>query len=168
MPTYDEYAWEPAAELKRLARLDEPWCFYLETEVFLDDGDKSGTVRPAHKPSATRPPFPPLHVISATQPTSKPKPGESATRLAILVAELNAARIRSIRAVGSSFSGDHREESRAVFGLKDSCARELGIRFGQVAIFSWKGPHWSLLACADYKRVDRPWHWEEERPVSNG
>lgn len=161
MPNYEDYPWEPAAELKRLARLDEPWCFYLQTEVYFEAGDKSGTVRPADETTLRRPPLPPLHVISATQPSSEPEPRECAARLAILVKELEADRIKSIRAIGSSFTGDHHEESRAVFGLNNESARELGIRFGQVAIFSWDGPRWSLLACADPKQVHRPWQWTD-------
>jgi hypothetical protein len=165
MNIYEKFLWVPATKLKQLAEEDNPWCFYLETQVYLEGEAMSGIVRPSHEMTRKLPPFKPLHVISATQPVSTPDPEECTARLAILVNELKTAGIKSIRAVGSSFGGDHREESRAVFGLTDSCARNLGIRFGQVAIFSWKGPHWSLLACADDKRVDRPWQWQQ---MSNG
>jgi hypothetical protein len=159
MATYDDFPWTSATDLKRLAQLETPWSYYLKTEVYIEAGNRSGTVRPADAPALKRPPLPSLHVISATQPESDPAPGECAARLAVLVAELQATRIDSIRAVGSSFSGDHQEESRAVFGLTDDAARDLGIRFGQVAIFSWNGPRWSLLACADDRQEHRSWQW---------
>jgi hypothetical protein len=80
--------------------------------------------------------------------------------MAVLDRELQAARLTSIHAIGVSFDGNHREDSRAVFGLDDAYARELGLRFGQVAIFAWRGPRWSLLACATDRQVHRAWRWE--------
>lgn len=53
--------------------------------------------------------------------------------MAVLDRELYAADIVAIPALGSSFDGTHCEESRAVFGLDDSSACQLGQRFGQVA-----------------------------------
>ena len=168
MATYDDFTWVSATELKRFALSEQPWSFYLETEVYLEAGNKSGVVRPADKLELVRPPLGALHVISATQPGAEPDREKDTARLAVLIAELRGAQIETIRAVGSSFSGDHREESRAVFGLTDDTARDLGIRFGQVAIFSWNGPRWSLLACADDRQVHRPWQWTERGPKSQG
>lgn len=102
----------------------------------------------------------PLHVITAVQPESEPESDETIARLGVLDRELHAAGITSIRAVGSSFDGNHREESRAIFGLDDALARRLGRQFGQVAVFAWSGPRWSLLACAADRQTHRRW-WDE-------
>jgi hypothetical protein len=80
----------------------------------------------------------------------------------VLDRELHAAGITSIPAIGSSFDGNHSEESRAVFGLNDASARGLGRRFGQVAVFAWNGPRWSLLACASDRQTHRSWTWQED------
>lgn len=168
-PTVNEYEdlpWTSLAELKDLAIKDSPWNFYLETEVYFETPERAGVVRPVREAGDTDPRWGPLHVISATQPGPDPDPKETATRLAILDRELRESftkPIRWIRAVGSSFDGAHHEESRAVFGLDDDAARALGVRFGQVAIFSWNGPWWSLLACASDRVKRRPWQWREYR-----
>lgn len=39
-------------------------------------------------------------------------------------------------------------------GLSNEEARQFGLRFGQVAVFAWQGPRWSLLASA----TDRETH----------
>lgn len=168
-PTVNEYEalpWTSLAELKDLAIKDLPWNFYLETEVYFETPERAGVVRPVREPGDTAPPWGPLHVISATQPGSDEDPEVSTARLAVLDRELRESftkPIRWIRAVGSSFDGAHHEESRAVFGLDDDAARALGVRFGQVAIFSWTGPWWSLLACASDRVERRPWQWSEYR-----
>ena len=51
------------------------------------------------------------------------------------------------------------ERSLAVFGVTVEEALALGRRFGQVAIFDWEGPGWSLLACVGDRRTDRGWRW---------
>jgi hypothetical protein len=65
------------------------------------------------------------------------------------------------RAVGSSFDGSYREESVAVFGLDDAQARQIGRRYGQVAVCAWRGPTWSLLSCTGDLQSDRPWCWQQ-------
>jgi hypothetical protein len=144
-----------------LAVADRPWSFYLETLVHFQTACVTGVVRPVRAGGSDQPPLGSLHVISATQPGSDPDSKESASRLAVLDLELRAAGIGSIPAIGSSFDGKHQEDSRAVFGLSDVEACELGVRFGQVAVFAWHGPRWSLLACAGRRRTDRNWLWQE-------
>lgn len=65
-----------------------------------------------------------------------------------------------VPAVGSSLDGSHSEDSRAVFGLTDGQARELGMRFGQVAVFALRGWQWSLLACVGNRESTCGWRWE--------
>lgn len=157
---YDDFAWTPRPELALLARGHTPWQYYLDTMVQFDTPEHGGIVRPCDTGDGqSTPPFGPLHVVTAIQPD--PEPDEvSRARMLVLDRYLHGAGLRSIPAVGSSFSGDHSEDSRAVFGLTDHQARELGVRFGQVAVFAWNGPRWSLLACADDSCSHRGWQWE--------
>lgn len=167
MYPYDRLAWTSPAELKTLALGETPWRYYLDTVMYLETAGVRGTVSPSSAESSKGryPPLGPLHVIAAVQPGSEPSSDESATRMDVLDGELHAAGITSIRAIGSSFDGNHREESRAVFGLNDASARRLGRRFGQVAVFGWSGPRWSLLACACDRQTHRSWTWEERTPL---
>lgn len=134
----------------------------MQTAVEFDANGQAGTVWPlgSAETGCTRPPLGALHVITAIQPDTDPTVAENAARMNVLDRELQTAGITSIRAIGSSFDGIHREESRAVFGLDDDQARELGLRFGQVAVFAWRGPRWSLLACATDRQEHRSWRWE--------
>ncbi|WP_171054912.1 DUF3293 domain-containing protein [Mycobacterium sp. DBP42] len=91
-----------------------------------------------------------------------PDSADNAARMIVLDQELAAARTRSLPVVGASPYGQHAEESWAVFGLSDDQARQLGLRFGQVAVFGWSGPRWSLLACATDRQTHRGWRWLEE------
>lgn len=159
--SYEDFTWVARLELEERAERDEPWCFYLDTEVFLKSANRSGIVRPAVSGGSCRPPFGGLHVVSATQPGEDPDSERSQQRLTILDQELKAADLRWIHAVGSSMHGKHSEESRAVFGLDDDRARALGRRFGQIAVFAWRGPRWSLLACAAAREDHRSWTWTE-------
>lgn len=141
--------------------LDEsPWRYYLQTIVQFKAGDRSGTVVPLDDAAGGESaPLGPLHVIAAVQPGSHPASAENAARMGVLDHELRQTGIRSICAVGSGLDGRHAEESRAVLGLSDADARALGVRFGQVAIFAWNGPRWSLLACAVDRHTHRAWQW---------
>lgn len=100
-----------------------------------------------------------LHVVAAVQPGADPASDESAARTAVLTQFLSAEGTTFIRAVGASFDGSHREESLAIFGLNDDEASELGRKYGQVAIFAWRGPQWSLLASAGTRQTHRGWRW---------
>lgn len=158
---YEAFTWVAHRELEKLAQEDEPWSFYLDTEVYLESPTRSGIVHPVDSEGAYRPPFGGLHIVSATQPGETPESADSQRRLRALDEELCVAGLRWIRAIGSSVHGGYSEESRAIFGLDDDSARTLGCRFGQVAIFAWRGPHWSLLACAVSREAHRSWRWTE-------
>lgn len=159
--TYDDFEWTGEQDLARLAGADTPWRYYEKTAVRFDVPGKSGRVVPVRGVKGDGEPLPlgPLHVVTAIQPDGDPRGADSAVRLAVLDRELHAMEVRSVRAVGSSFDGDHAEESRAVFGLSDNQARELGLRYGQVAVFAWSGPRWSLLSCATDRQTHRGWEW---------
>lgn len=157
---YEDFEWPSEERLRELAAGGKPWQYYLDTMVRIETSTITGTVRPAASAiSADRPPFEPLHVITAVQPDSDPESADNAARMVVLDDELRAQRLMFAGAVGSSFDGVHSEASRAVFGLDDAAARRLGARFGQVAVFGWCGPTWSLMACASTRRTDRPWVW---------
>ncbi|MDT5324022.1 MAG: hypothetical protein QOF25_1174 [Mycobacterium sp.] len=158
--THDDFAWTSPEELEVLAQQDVPWRYYLDTAVYLESADRRGTVTPVSGAGGDRPPLGPCHVIAAVQPDSEPDSEENLARLEVLDRELQAAAIASIRATGTSIEGNHREEGRAVFGLDDAAACILGRRFGQVAVFSWQGPKWSLLACSGERHTHRAWQWE--------
>lgn len=145
--SHADFTWVAAPELERLADSEDLWRSYRDTEVYLKSATRSGTVHPVDIEGSHRPPFGALHIISSTQPGETPGSKKSGRRLTVLRQELLAADLTSIQAVGSSIHGGYSEEGRAIFGLDDDRARALGCRFGQVAIFSWHGPHWSLLAC---------------------
>jgi len=98
-------------------------------------------------------------VITAVQPESDPASNDNSARMFLFDNELRAAGLQFAFAVGSSFDGMHSEQSRAAFGLDDTDARRLGERFGQVPVFGWRGPVWSVQACVTNDRRDRPWQW---------
>lgn len=162
MHKHGDFAWTASSALARCAQRDFPWQYYLQTAVEFDADGQPGTVRPLDSAEigCTRPPLGPLHVITAIQPDTDPTSAENVARMTVLDRELQSAGVASIRAIGGSFDGIHREESRAVFGLDDDRARALGLRFGQVAVFAWRGPQWSLLACATDRQEHRGWRWE--------
>lgn len=153
---YDDFEWTPPSVLAELAHNKRPWLYYLATAVRFD----SGTVRPADDGDGENPPLGPLHVITAVHPNSHPDSAENAVRMAVLDSELVRRGVEALPAVGVSFDDNHREDSRAIFGFTDNEARALGRRFGQVAIFGWRGRQWSVLACATDRIERRAWRWE--------
>lgn len=159
--TYDDFEWTGADELAWLAGEATPWQYYERTAVLFDVPGRSGRVVPVSGVGGGGEllPLGPLHVVAAVQPDGDPDSVDSAARLAVLDRELHASGVRSIRAVGSSLDGGHAEESRAVFGLSDRKTRELGLRFGQVAVFAWSGPRWSLLSCVTDRQTHCEWKW---------
>ncbi|NKR65307.1 DUF3293 domain-containing protein [Rhodococcus hoagii] len=160
MQEYDDFVWTPRHDLAQLAQGPTPWEFYLNTMVRFDTAEGAGVVRPCDTGRGELyPPFGPMHVVTAIQPDPEPD-CVSRARMLVLDHFLHDAGIRSMPAVGSSFTGDHSEDSRAVFGLTDHESRDLGVRFGQVAVFAWTGPRWSLLACVGDRKVHRGWRWE--------
>lgn len=65
-PWHEDFQWPTGERLRELAAGETPWQFYLDTMVRIETPDHTGTVRPAKKATgANRPPFGPLHVISA-------------------------------------------------------------------------------------------------------
>jgi hypothetical protein len=162
MRAYDDFEWTSAAELEQLASGEIPWQHYLEAAVHFESPKLSGTVLPTVDDGGKLPPRGPLHVIAVVQPDSDPDDDGDKARIDVLDRDLLAAGISFIPAVGSSFDGSHSEESRAIFGLDDDQARPLGQRFGQVAVFAWRGRWWSLLACASDRRTHSSWRWEPD------
>lgn len=158
--SYDDFSWTTPGDLACRAARNEPWDFYRQTEVHIAG---HGTVTPSDAPESDDPPLGALHVIAAVQPDGEPNSDDSAARLAVLDRELAVRGIRAIPAIGAGLDSDYQEESRAVLGLNDVEARELGLRYGQVAIFAWNGPRWSLLACATDRQDHRGWCWTPER-----
>lgn len=168
VPQYADFAWTPPHVLAQLAQGSTPWEFYLNTMVRFEMAEGGGAVRPAAEGRGQAdPPFGPLHVVTAIQPDPEPD-AMCHARMGVLDRYLQAAGIRSMPAVGSSLTGDHSEDSRAVFGLTDNQARDLGTRFGQVAVFAWHGPRWSLLACAGERQSHQGWRWEPSHPHDLG
>ncbi|TXI53447.1 DUF3293 domain-containing protein [Mycolicibacter arupensis] len=159
---HSDFQWTASSTLAQCTQGDYPWQHYLQTAVEFEGDRQAGTVWPVDcgEIGCEQPPLGPLHIITAVQPDSNPTSAENLARMAVLDHELQTAGIASITAIGVSFDGTHREESRAVFGLDDGQARALGLRFGQVAIFGWRGPRWSLLACATDRQEHRRWRWE--------
>lgn len=159
MDQYEDLAWTSTANLRAMSGDDGLWQSYLDTAVHFGFSRPGGTVIPDPRGVANEPPFGPLQVVTAIQPGADPDSVESRTRMRILEHELDVGGIRSIRAVGSALDGSHGERSLAVFGVTVEEALALGRRFGQVAIFDWEGPGWSLLACVGDRRTDRGWRW---------
>jgi len=157
---YEHFSWTSRTRLEDLARDETPWNDYLATTVYLENARLKGCVQPTTDGGGDHPPMGPLHIITAIQPEADPQSDESSARLQILQRYLATARKASIRAVGSSLDGTYREESCAVFGLDDNRARKIGRKFGQVAIFAWRGPRWSLIACAAEKQTHMAWKWQ--------
>ena len=146
-----------------MASDDTPWRYYEQTVVQFDAPACSGRVVPVSLGGGDEsPPLGSLHVVTAVQPDGEPGSADSLARLGVLDRELTAAGIRAIPAVGSSLDGGHAEVSRAIFGLSDDQARQLGLRFGQVAVFAWSGSRWSLSACASDRQTHRGWKWIPE------
>ncbi|MBU8817850.1 DUF3293 domain-containing protein [Mycolicibacterium goodii] len=163
MRAYEDFEWTGVKELARLAGSETPWRYYEQTAVHLELPDGGGRVVPVGGVGDERPPLGALHIITAIQPETDSASADNAARLAVLDQELSAEGIWSLRAVGASLDGGHAEESRAVSGLSDDQARRLGLRFGQVAVFAWSGPRWSLLACATSRVTHRGWRWLAEK-----
>jgi hypothetical protein len=178
---YDMFSWTAPETLAEYAACDIRWGHYRHTKVHFDAGDRSGTLFPASGGGEqVVPPLGPLHVIAAEQPAADSHAEQPAAdshaeqphsdvgvvenrlRMAVLDADLAARGLRAVPAYGSGIDDPHGEDSRAVFGLTDEQARELGLHYGQVAVFAWTGAVWSLLACATERRTDRAWTWEAD------
>ena len=157
---YNDFEWTQPSCLAAMTHSEVPWRYYLQTVVHFDIPACRGLVRPVDAGTgADDPPLGALHVLTAVQPGASADSAESAARIDVLDHELRDRGLRTLPAVGASFDGTYREESRAVFGLDDEQARELGRRFGQVAVFRWRDSSWSLIACAGERETHRGWLW---------
>ncbi|WP_071289517.1 DUF3293 domain-containing protein [Mycolicibacterium llatzerense] len=163
MAAYEDFDWTPREALSARAQCETTWHHYLATKVHFDAADCVGTVCPVDDGAEVDPPLGPLHVINAIQPDTDPCSADNLARMAVLDHELKVAELKAIPAVGASLDDSYREQSRAIFGLTDEEARALGLRFGQVAVFAWAGPTWSLLACASERQHHRAWTWVADR-----
>ena len=152
--------WVPPEKLAEYAGAVEPWAFYEKTQVRFEAADLAGTVRPVPGGGWQAPPLGPLHVIAVEQPDPNLANDRNEARMTLLDKEIKAGGWSAVRAVGSSFDGAHSEECRAIFGLTDRQARVLGCQFGQVAVFAWRGPQWSILACATDRQSHSAWTWQ--------
>lgn len=160
MHRHEDFSWTTADQLACKADCETPWSYYEQTAVHFRLPDYSGRVVPmAAGAGDAQPPLGALHIVTAIQPDTDPASSDNVVRMDVLDRELSAAGIRSVPVVGASLDGRHAEESRAVFGLSDADARQLGLRFGQVAVFAWCGPRWTLLACAADRVTERGWRW---------
>lgn len=159
MAAYDDFEWTLQEALAQHAHCDTTWNHYLATKVHVEAGDRAGTVWPADDGGEVDPPLGALHVINAIQPDTDPGSADNLARMAVLDHELKTLGLSAIPAIGASLDGSYQEQSRVVFGLTDTEARALGLRFGQVAVFAWAGPRWSLLACATERQQHRAWIW---------
>lgn len=98
-----------------------------------------------------------VHVLTAWNPGIS-RPGRKANDAANarLFEELVARGLKPVRAVGADPDSEHAEESWAVVGLTDDEAREIGRRFGQVAVFRFGAGFQTVVACFEDWAVSRP------------
>lgn len=156
LPVTSALWWPEDAVLRDLATNDGLWRAYCAATVRFDL--PSGTVHltPQPSPGPGEPPVGDLHVITACDPANSGRRGDDAARMELLRAELDG--LTCYPAEGGDLDAQHDPEpSIAVQGLTDRQAQELGRRFGQVAVFSWSGWKWSVLACATHRRSDLGW-----------
>lgn len=149
--------WCPGdADLRDLAGNDGLWSAYCSATVRFELPTGRVQLTPQAVPGPGPSPVGDLHVLTACDPASSGRRSDDERRMGLLRAELAGREWHS--AEGGDANGQHDPEpSVAVAGLTDEQARALGRRFGQVAIFSWAGPRWSVLACATTRRSDLGW-----------
>ena len=97
-----------------------------------------------------------LHVITAWNP-AEVRPTREANDHAndALRRDLVARGLVPMRALGSDPSSEHAEESWAVSNFSDCAARELGAKYGQVAVFRITSATQTVLACFATWTVER-------------
>jgi hypothetical protein len=142
-------------ELVRRAQDDALWAAYCCTEVVIDSPTGPIQLQPSADTAGTEPPLGPLHVLTACDPGSRGDRAADPERIDRLNWAIAGHLVYTARGVDPT--GAHSEASVAVVGLTDAEARELGLRFGQVAVFGWSGPRWSVIACAGGRRTDFGW-----------
>ena len=127
----------PDEELERLAEL------YVATHVTVEIN--GGWVS---APVAVRLIGQPLHVITAWNPgDDRPTDAQNEAANSLLLSDLEILGTRVLRALGSDPNSDHAEKSWAVAGISDESAIELGVKYGQVAIFRLEAESQTVLSC---------------------
>ncbi|MEV0948623.1 DUF3293 domain-containing protein [Rhodococcus sp. NPDC049939] len=147
--------------LAAFAANDVLWQNYSEAVV--DVALPTGAVRITPTDDAaygTMPPAGPLHIIAACQPGELPGTERERESHRRLTDYLHGRGLDTFGAIGGSPDGTYQELSVAVSGLSDEQAREIGRRFGQVAVFSWNSSQWKLLACASDRSAVHRWTLE--------
>ena len=123
---------------------------YLATHVTIE---VDGTWHPAQFAIGS---LPHLHVITAWNPgDARPTRDANDCASRSLYEDLAALGATPMRAMGRDPHSDHAEESWAVAGLNDARARELGAKYGQVAVFRITADRLFVLACRDVSVVSR-------------
>jgi hypothetical protein len=127
-------------------------ALYLVTVVTVHD---EGAWHPAHEVAAR---LGTLHVITAWNPgDERPSREENDRANRALRAELEALNLAArglapLPALGSDPNSPHAEESWAATGLDDRAAREIGAKYGQVAVFRITAARQTVLGCfADWE-----------------
>jgi len=127
---------------------------YLKTEVSIEHQGRLIPIAdsPLIDQAAT------IHVITAWNPgDERPTPAENDAANARLFDELADRGLSPMRAIGADPDSPHFEESWAVEGLTDDDAREIGAKYGQVAIFRFSGRAQAVLSCFE--------DWVAERSI---
>lgn len=120
---------------------------YLETivEVTLADGQIISLKHQEHAPAGVPLPF---YVLTAWNPASRERAGwVNAVDQALLEGVLDARGCDTRTAAGRDPASDWTEPSVAVWGLSESEALQLGVDFGQNAIFAVTEAGRQLLWC---------------------
>jgi len=90
----------------------------------------------------------PLHVITAWNPgDDRPADAQNEAANSLLLSDLEVLETRVLPALGSDPSSDHAEKSWAVTGISEESAIELGVKYGQVAIFRLEAEGQTVLSC---------------------
>jgi len=99
----------------------------------------------------------PVHVITAWNPDSVIQPATTNDRAQkALMSDLRAQGVMFYRALGRSSDGDYSEDSLAVVGLDRSSAKELGLRYGQAAVFEVDEDTVTVVACGSDRASTSP------------
>lgn len=125
---------------------------YLKTVVSIEE---EGVLVPARVASLLVDGI--VHVLTAWNPgSSRPAREVNDSANAQLFSDLVACGLEPVRAVGADPDSEHVEESWAVVGWSDDEAREIGRRFGQVAVFRFEAGLQTVVACFEDWTVSRP------------
>lgn len=137
---------------------------YLKTCVFMKNNDCLAPVSPAdfqHGDGA--------HVITAWNPGGQRLEAPDNTAAdSQLRDHLDRRELEPVRVRGADPSSDHYEDGWLVHGLRDDEAREIGAKFGQVAVFRLANARQTVLACTDEWSVSRSLHLLSANDIQTG